>query len=78
MKDKSSKEMTDLEGIAQAHASRANRLSDELSYLRADYMEVKRQLDSQKQLEERDKEIGDTIRQLKSDLTYVSITVVVT
>jgi SMC interacting uncharacterized protein involved in chromosome segregation len=47
-------------------------LSDDLAYLRAEYMEVKRQLDSVEQLEERDKELGEKIRELKSDLTFVS------
>ena len=64
----------ELESIAQAHSSRAARLSDELAYLRADYLEVQRQLDSQKQLAQRDKELGDTIRELKHDLTAVSLT----
>ena len=43
-KEKSSKEIADLEGIAQAHYSRANRLGDELNYLRAEYLEMKRQV----------------------------------
>lgn len=44
MRQKSTSEICDLESIAQAHCSRANRLSDELNYVRAEYMEVKRQV----------------------------------
>ena len=44
MKEKTSRQIADLEGIAQAHYSRANRLSDELSYMRTEYLEVKRQV----------------------------------
>ena len=41
VREKSSQEIADLENIAQAHYSRANRLSDELNYLQAEYLEVK-------------------------------------
>ena len=44
LKGKSSKEIADLEGIAQAHYGRANRMSDELNYLRAEHLELKRQV----------------------------------
>ena len=44
LRQKSSSEIADLESIAQAHYSRANRLSDELNYLRADYLELKQQV----------------------------------
>ncbi len=46
LRQKSASEVADLESIAQAHCCRANRLSDELSYLRAEYLEVKRQVGS--------------------------------
>ena len=41
VREKSSQEIADLENIAQAHYSRANRLSDELNYLQAEYLDVK-------------------------------------
>ena len=41
VREKSSQEIADLENIAQAHYSRANRLSDELNYLQAEYLETR-------------------------------------
>ena len=73
MKETANKELADLEAVAHAHASRAQRLADEMAYLRAQYLEVKRQLDSSKQLQERDHELGETLRELKSDLAFVSL-----
>ena len=43
-REKSSREISDLESIAQAHCSRANRVSEELQYLREEYLEVKRKV----------------------------------
>ena len=37
-------EIANLENVAQAQFARANRLYDEMSYLRAEYMELKRQV----------------------------------
>ena len=73
VKETANKELADLEAVAHAHASRAQRLADEMAYLRAQYLEVKRQLDSSKQLQERDHELGETLRELKSDLAFVSL-----
>ena len=75
VKETANKELADLEAVAHAHASRAQRLADEMAYLRAQYLEVKRQLDSSKQLQERDHELGETLRELKSDLAFVSLCV---
>ncbi len=46
MKKKTAAEIADLESIAQTHYSRANRLSDELNYLQAEHLELKRQVSS--------------------------------
>ena len=43
-REKSTSEIADLESIAQAHYSRANRISEELHYLREEYIEVKRKV----------------------------------
>ncbi len=43
-KKKTAAEIADLESIAQTHYSRANRLSDELNYLQAEHLELKRQV----------------------------------
>ena len=75
VKETANKALADLEAVAHAHASRAQRLADEMAYLRAQYLEVKRQLDSSKQLQERDHELGETLRELKSDLAFVSLCV---
>ena len=40
IREKSAAEIADLEGIAQAHFSRANQLGDELNYLRAEHLEI--------------------------------------
>ena len=44
IREKSAAEIADLEGIAQAHYSRANRLGDELNYLRAEHFEIVRRV----------------------------------
>ena len=44
IREKSAAEIADLEGIAQAHYSRANRLGDELNYLRAEHLEIVRRV----------------------------------
>ena len=72
VREHASAELAELQRVAHAHASRAQRLSDELAYLRAQHLEAKRQLDSSKQLAERDHELGETLRELKHDLTFVS------
>ena len=71
MKSKFHQEVSDLETIAQTHCSRANRLSDELNYLGADHLEMKRQLQSQEQLSERESRLEKALRELKTDVTMV-------
>ena len=44
IREKSAAEIEDLVGIAQAHYSRANRLGDELNYLRAEHLEIVRRV----------------------------------
>ena len=43
-REKSAAEIADLEGIAYAHYSLANRLGDELNYLRAEHLEIVRRV----------------------------------
>ena len=44
MKENTRKEIAHLEAVAQANYDRANRLSNELNFLRADHLEMKRQV----------------------------------
>jgi len=44
LREKSAKRMSDLEAAARAQYARANRLVDEMSYQRAEYLELKRQV----------------------------------
>lgn len=44
LREKSAKRMSDLEAAARAQYARANRLVDEMSYQRAEYLEPKRQV----------------------------------
>ena len=60
-----------MRAIAQAHATRAQRLSDEMALLRAQHMEATRQLDTSKQLQERDEQLEEQLRGLKSDIAFV-------
>ena len=43
-REKSANEIADLESVAQAHYSRANRLSEELDYLRVEHAQLKAQV----------------------------------
>ncbi|KAI0228190.1 hypothetical protein LSAT2_021340 [Lamellibrachia satsuma] len=72
IREKSAAEIADLEGIAQAHYSRANRLSDELNYLRAEHLEITRQLQSREEISDREHKLEDTLRELKDDIKTVS------
>ena len=44
LRRKCGKEMQRLELVAEEHCNRANRISEELNQMRADYMEVKREV----------------------------------
>ena len=44
LRRKCGKEMQRLEQVAEEHCNRANRISEELNQMRADYMEVKREV----------------------------------
>ena len=44
IREKSAAEIADLGGIAHVHYSRANRLGDELNYLRAEHLEIVRRV----------------------------------
>ena len=69
--DKSAKEITDLEGIAQAHYARSNRLQDELNYVQADHLELRRQLQDQGQALERGYKLEEALQDLKADIKAV-------
>ncbi|KAK2179421.1 hypothetical protein NP493_491g00001 [Ridgeia piscesae] len=68
IREKAAAEIADLEGIAQVHYSRANRLGDELNYLRAEHLEIARRLQSQEELSSREHKLEDTLRELKDDI----------
>ena len=71
MKSRFHQEVSELETIAQTHCSRANRLSDDLNYLGAEHLELKRQLQSQEQLTDREGRLEKALRELKTDVTIV-------
>ena len=69
LREKSSAEVSELEGIAQAHYSRANRLNDELNYLRAEHLELRQHLQDLNP----EKKLQESLLGLKSDLKAVSV-----
>ena len=72
MQEQASREVNDMRTLAQAHAQRAQRLSEEMAMLRAQHMETSRQLDTSKQLQERDEQLEEQLRGLKSEIAFVS------
>ena len=57
-REKSAIEIADLESVAQAHYSRANRLSEELDYLRSEHSQLKSQ-------------VSDILARSQNKLSYV-------
>ncbi|XP_021566921.1 centriolin [Carlito syrichta] len=62
------KEMATIELVAQDNHERARRLMKELSQMQHEYVELKRQMANQKDLERRQMEISDAMRALKSEV----------
>ncbi|XP_036038938.1 centriolin isoform X3 [Onychomys torridus] len=62
------KEMATVELVAQDNHERARRLLKELNQMQQEYLELKRQMASQKDLERRQMEISDAMRTLKSEV----------
>ncbi|XP_075842101.1 centriolin isoform X1 [Microtus pennsylvanicus] len=62
------KEMATIELVAQDNHERAKRLMKELSQMQHEYLELKKQMANQKDLERRQIEISDAMRTLKSEV----------
>ncbi|XP_059116130.1 centriolin isoform X2 [Peromyscus eremicus] len=62
------KEMATIELVAQDNHERARRLMKELSQMQHEYLELKKQMANQKDLERRQMEISDAMRTLKSEV----------
>ncbi|XP_048196768.1 centriolin isoform X2 [Perognathus longimembris pacificus] len=62
------KEMATIELVAQDNHERARRLMKELNQMQHEYLELKKQIASQKDLERRQMEISDAMRALKSEV----------
>ncbi|KAK2120249.1 hypothetical protein P7K49_001635 [Saguinus oedipus] len=62
------KEMATIELVAQDNHERARRLMKELNQMQYEYMELKKQMANQKDLERRQMEISDAMRTLKSEV----------
>ncbi|XP_007646619.1 centriolin isoform X4 [Cricetulus griseus] len=62
------KEMATIELVAQDNHERARRLMKELNQMQHEYLELKKQMANQKDLERRQMEINDAMRTLKSEV----------
>ncbi|XP_045152487.1 centriolin isoform X2 [Echinops telfairi] len=62
------KEMATIEQVAQDNHERARRLMAELVQMQQEYMELKKQMANQKDLERRQMEISEAMRTLKSEV----------
>ncbi|CAH6788965.1 centriolin isoform X3 [Phodopus roborovskii] len=62
------KEMATIELVAQDNHERARRLMKELNQMQHEYLELKKQMANQKDLERRQMEISDAMRTLKSEV----------
>ncbi|XP_029392331.1 centriolin isoform X10 [Mus pahari] len=62
------KEMATIELVAQDNHERARRLMKELSQMQQEYLELKKQVANQKDLERRQMEVSDAMRTLKSEV----------
>ncbi|XP_037654261.1 centriolin isoform X3 [Choloepus didactylus] len=62
------KEMATIEQVAQDNHERAKRLMNELHQMQQEYMELKKQMANQKDLEKRQMEISEAMRTLKSEV----------
>uniref|UniRef100_A0A2I3HCL6 Centriolin n=1 Tax=Nomascus leucogenys TaxID=61853 RepID=A0A2I3HCL6_NOMLE len=62
------KEMATIELVAQDNHERARHLMKELNQMQYEYMELKKQMANQKDLERRQMEISDAMRTLKSEV----------
>ncbi|XP_069843131.1 centriolin-like isoform X3 [Dipodomys merriami] len=62
------KEMATIELVAQDNHERARRLMKELNQMQHEYLELKKQIANQKDLERRQMEISDAMRTLKSEV----------
>ncbi|XP_040591592.1 centriolin isoform X2 [Mesocricetus auratus] len=62
------KEMATIELVAQDNHERARRLMKELNQIQHEYLELKKQMANQKDLERRQMEISDAMRTLKSEV----------
>ncbi|XP_052038255.1 centriolin isoform X3 [Apodemus sylvaticus] len=62
------KEMATIELVAQDNHERARRLMKELSQMQQEYLELKKQVANQKDLERRQLEVSDAMRTLKSEV----------
>ncbi|XP_048669129.1 centriolin isoform X2 [Marmota marmota marmota] len=62
------KEMATMELVAQDNHERARRLMKELTQMQQEYLELKKQMANQKDLERRQIEISDAMRTLKSEV----------
>ncbi|XP_038193068.1 centriolin isoform X4 [Arvicola amphibius] len=62
------KEMATIELVAQDNHERAKRLMKELNQMQHEYLELKKQMANQKDLERRQMEISDAMRTLKSEV----------
>ncbi|XP_077986474.1 centriolin-like isoform X2 [Glandiceps talaboti] len=61
-------EIQELEATAQDHCGRANRLSEDLNGIRQEYIQVKKQLRSQADFDEREQRLQSSIKALKLDI----------
>ncbi|MBZ3873621.1 Centriolin [Sciurus carolinensis] len=62
------KEMATMELVAQDNHERARRLMKELTQMQQEYLELRKQIANQKDLERRQMEISDAMRTLKSEV----------
>ena len=67
-RDQHSQQVAELEGIAQAHYQKANRLVDQLNCLQSEYLDTQRRLVSEEEREENERKLEDTLRELKTDI----------
>ncbi|XP_070532103.1 centriolin-like isoform X2 [Ptychodera flava] len=61
-------EIQNLETTAHDHCTRANRLSEELNSIRQEYVQVKNQLRSQADFDDREQRLQGSIKALKADI----------